>query len=103
MTDAQVEMQIASNRQYARLLYAYETRGEELRKARERSELVTLGDRMTARVAIATAMLQAIRIYNTEGKVPAKQFAHDKARSLVDDFMPVQIPDTPNAKSEGLT
>ena len=96
----QEEMQMASNRQYARLLQAYETQGEELRKARERNDMVVLGDRMTARVVIATAMLQAIRVYCTDGKVPAKQFARDKARSLVDELMPVQIPDTPNAESE---
>ena len=55
---------------------------------------------MTARVTIATAMLKAIRIYNTEGKIPAKQFAHDRARSMVDELMPVRTTDMPNTEHE---
>ena len=61
---------------------------------------MTTGERMTARVTIATAMLKAIRIYNTEGKIPAKQFVHDRARSMVDELMPVRTTDMPNAGNE---
>jgi len=45
-------------------------------------------------------MLKAIRIYNTEGKIPAKQFVHDRARSMVDELMPVRTTDMPNAGNE---
>jgi len=56
-----------------------------------------LASRAIARLAIATAMTKAVRIYATDGKDAARDFIRDRCRSLVDEL----IPKDANAESEG--
>ena len=66
-----------------------------------------LASRALARMAIASAMTQAIGCYVTKGKDAAREFIKERGRSLVDELFPLDAnseigrSDLPKANGEG--